>query len=75
MKNSLNWESSMSKKATATTSLLTEDEQFRAVARILAAGLRRLQGQATLPTVQNSPESAPNCLEVSEKTVLSVQTG
>jgi hypothetical protein len=71
----LNKEFDMSKKASAETAVLTADEQRRAVARILAAGLRRLQHLAMPPAAQNSSDSAPNCLEVSGKTVLSVHSG
>jgi hypothetical protein len=66
---------SMSRKYTREAGMLTADERQRALARILAVGLRRLERRPAPPAAQNSSESAPNCLEVSPKTVLSVHTG
>jgi hypothetical protein len=61
---------------------MTADERLREVAAILAAGIPRLRSRAALPAdptehsgPENPPESGPACLEVPEKTVLSVHAG
>ena len=60
-------------------SFLTPDERLSEVAGILAAGVLRLHARAALcgddPGLEKSPDSGPAGLEVSEKTVLSVQRG
>jgi hypothetical protein len=62
--------------------MLSNDQQLREVARILAAGVWRLRAPAALPPAvtqqrgpQILPESGPNGLEVPPETVLSVHTG
>jgi hypothetical protein len=64
------------------TSTLSPDERLREVAAILAAGVARLRLRAALPGSggdgpgsEKPPESAPNCLEVSAETRLSVHSG
>ena len=74
VRNRWNQVITMRQKNSATTALLTDDERRRALARILAAGLRRLQYRAVPSTIQNSPESAPNCLELPAEMRLSVHT-
>ena len=58
---------------------LTPDERLSEVAGILAAGVLRLYARAALPGDDPGPEKSPNSgpagLEVSGKTVLSVQRG
>jgi hypothetical protein len=56
------------------------DQQLREVARILAAGLRRLHGRPAarpglLSPPENPPESVPNCLDPSSEPRLSVTRG
>jgi hypothetical protein len=58
---------------------MTADQRLREVAAILAAGVLRLHSRAALSInpgqdrkPENSPKSAPDCLEVSGQTVLSV---
>ena len=61
---------------------LTAAERFRELAGILAAGILRLRDRAALaadPSEHSAPENPEktgnSCLELSEKTVLSVHTG
>jgi hypothetical protein len=64
-------------------SSLTPDERFTAVAGILATGVLRLHTRAALPENEPKPDqitdipsqSGHACLDVSEKTVLSVHSG
>ncbi|MCX7428723.1 MAG: hypothetical protein NTW96_24235 [Planctomycetia bacterium] len=60
-------------------SFLTPDERLSEVAGILAAGVLRLRARAAFPGdnlgPQESLDSGPAGLEVSEETVLSVQRG
>lgn len=58
----------------------SDDDSLREIARILAAGILRLRAREALPAEQladgkNLPNSGQDCLEVSDKTVLSVHTG
>jgi hypothetical protein len=62
--------------------ILTENERFRQIARILAGGVLRLRARAALPTAatqRNGPqilsESGVNGLEVPPETVLTVHAG
>jgi hypothetical protein len=61
---------------------MSADQRRREVARILAAGVLRLQARAALPPdpgetsgPKNRAQSGQDCLEVLRKTVLSVHTG
>jgi len=61
---------------------LTAAERFRELAGILAAGILRLRDRAALvadPSEHSAPENpektGDSCLELSAKTVLSVQGG
>jgi hypothetical protein len=58
---------------------LSAEERLSAVASILAAGILRLRSRGTLiehaAESENPPDSAPACLDVYLKTVLSVNAG
>lgn len=62
--------------------LLAPHERLREVAAILAAGLLRLRDRAAIggergehPAPKKVEETGDSCLEVSDETVLSVDTG
>jgi len=66
----------------ADPAFLTPAERFRELAGILAAGILRLRDRAALaadPSEHSAPENpektGDSCLELSAKTVLSVQGG
>jgi hypothetical protein len=64
-----------------TAAALSPDQRFHEIARLLAAGVRRLFSQRTgadaapPATPEKSPESAETGLEVQPETRLSVHTG
>ena len=54
------------------------EERFREIARLLAAGVLRLDRRpacAPGPATENPPDSGPNSLALPGETVLSVHTG
>lgn len=66
----------------ADPAFLTAAERFRELAGILATGLLRLRDRAALaavpgehPAPENLSKTGNSCLELSEKTVLSVHGG
>jgi hypothetical protein len=54
---------------------VTPERRCAEVAEILARAIVRLRIRAALPSPENPLDSAPNCLEVSRETRLSVHPG
>jgi len=56
---------------------LTDEQRFREIAGILAAGVLRLHARAALlpPNSEKTPNSEQDCLDVAAEIALTVHTG